>query len=114
MKLVVFDLDGTLTDTNAVDDECFVQALHIVFSIELINTNWTEYSHVTDSGVMIGAFREKYGRGPDPAEISSFIECFVALLNEECSTNTDRFTEMPSAAAFLAALRRHPEWRAAI
>jgi phosphoserine phosphatase len=56
MKLIVFDLDGTLTATNAVDDECFARALHIVFDIDLINTNWTAYSHVTDAGVMAVAF----------------------------------------------------------
>ena len=27
MKLVVFDIDGTLLDNLAAEDECFVQAL---------------------------------------------------------------------------------------
>ena len=58
MKLAVFDLDGTLTATNAVDDACFVRALRIVFDIDLINTNWTAYSHVTDASVMAVAFGE--------------------------------------------------------
>src|SRR5207302_6848837 len=44
-ELLVLDLDDTLTATNAVDDECFVQALRIAFNIVLTNTNWTEYSH---------------------------------------------------------------------
>ena len=114
MKLAVFDLDGTLTATNAVDDDCFVRALRIVFDIDLINTNWTAYSHVTDAGVMAVAFGQNHGRDPEPAEISSFIECFVALLNEECSIRPDLFGEIPGAVAFLAAIRHHPEWRAAI
>ena len=80
MKLLVLDLDGTLTATNAVDDKCFVRALRIAFDIDLINTNWTAYSHLTDAGVMAVAFGAKHGRDPEPAEISRFIECFVALL----------------------------------
>src|SRR2546422_11579305 len=32
---------------------------------------------------------EKHGRDPEPAEISRFIECVVALLNEECSIRPD-------------------------
>ncbi len=36
MKLAVFDLDGTLTATNAVDDECFVRALRIAHNIDLL------------------------------------------------------------------------------
>jgi beta-phosphoglucomutase-like phosphatase (HAD superfamily) len=27
MKLAIFDIDGTLTNTNRLDDECFVEAL---------------------------------------------------------------------------------------
>src|SRR5947207_11784992 len=114
MKLAVFDLDGTLTATNAVDDAYFVRALRIVFDIDLINTNWTAYSHVTDASVMAVAFGEKHDRGPEPAEISRFIECFVALLNEECPNRPDLFGEIPGAVAFLAAIRQHSEWRAAI
>jgi len=114
MKLAVFDLDGTLTATNAVDDACFVRALRIVFDIDLINTNWTAYSHVTDASVMAVAFGEKHDRDPEPAEISRFIECFVALLNEECPNRPDLFGEIPGAVAFLAAIRQHSEWRAAI
>src|SRR5438093_13115293 len=114
MKLVVFDLDGTLTATNAVDDECFVQALRIAFNIDLINTNWTEYSHVTDSGVMAAAFREKFGRDAEPSEASRFIECFVSLLTEAHSTNRNSFSEIPGAAALVAGLHKHSQWRPAI
>ena len=76
MKLAVFDLDGTLSATNVVDDRCFVQALRIAFDIQRVNTNWTEYRHVTDLGVMLEAFKHSYGRQPEPKEISRFTECF--------------------------------------
>jgi beta-phosphoglucomutase-like phosphatase (HAD superfamily) len=39
-RLAIFDLDGTLTDTNAVDDECYLEAM----STELgcaPNPDWT-------------------------------------------------------------------------
>ncbi len=114
MKLAVFDLDGTLTDTNAVDDECFVQALRITFNIDAINTNWTEYSHVTDMGVMAAAFREHYGRDPDSADICRFIECFLSLLTEVHASNQDLFGQIPGAAAFLANLQNHRQWRPSI
>ncbi len=59
MKLLVFDLDGTLTKTNAVDEECFVQAFADVFSIRDVNTRWSEYDHVTDVGVLQQVFRTR-------------------------------------------------------
>jgi len=47
MKLRICDLDGTLTSTFLVDEECFVQAFADVFSVRDLNTNWMEYEHVT-------------------------------------------------------------------
>jgi phosphoglycolate phosphatase-like HAD superfamily hydrolase len=114
MNLVVFDLDGTLTTTFAVHVQCFVQAFRAALNIEHLNTNWTEYRDVTDSGVLFQAFNNAYGRDPDAAEVSKFITCFVSLLTEAHSTNTDSFGEIPGAAAFLAHLQQHPNWRIAI
>ena len=51
MKLVVFDIDGTLTQTNEVDSRCFEEALRIVLGIEEFDTCWENYQFVTDSGV---------------------------------------------------------------
>ena len=46
MKLLVLDLDGTLTRTDAVDEECFVEAFADVFGIRDLNTRW---SAITDA-----------------------------------------------------------------
>jgi len=40
MNLAIFDIDGTLTETNAVDEICFVQAFADAHAITEINTNW--------------------------------------------------------------------------
>ena len=34
MKFVIFDIDGTLTDTKKVDDKCFISAFEKTFQIE--------------------------------------------------------------------------------
>ena len=114
MNLAVFDLDGTLTTTFAVDVQCFVQAFRIALNIERLNTNWTEYHDVTDSGLVLEAFNNSYGRDPEHAEVSRFIECFLSLLTEAHSNNTDSFGQIPGAAAFLTHLQQHRHWCAAI
>ena len=43
VKLAIFDIDGTLTDTNSVDDGCFVKALSEAHAITEINTDWATY-----------------------------------------------------------------------
>jgi hypothetical protein len=70
MKLVMFDLDGTLTQTCQADETCFVQALREVFGFTDINTDWASYPHSSDSGLLEALFRIRLGRSPLPEEIS--------------------------------------------
>lgn len=44
MKLVMFDIDGTLTQTDAVDGACFVKALEEVFGFAGISDDWWIYT----------------------------------------------------------------------
>jgi phosphoglycolate phosphatase-like HAD superfamily hydrolase len=114
MKLAVFDLDGTLASTFAVDVECFVQAFRDALGIDRMNTVWTDYKHVTDSGVTSEAFVTAYRRAPSHDEISRLVECFVALLEERARTSNHRFGEIPGASEFLRRLRESSEWAIAI
>ncbi|MCC5668027.1 HAD family hydrolase [Nostoc sp. CHAB 5784] len=52
MKLVMFDIDGTLTESNSLDDESYLQALHEVFGFSEILSDWTSYTHVTDACIL--------------------------------------------------------------
>jgi len=70
MQLVIFDLDGTLTQTTSVDAECYVRALADEAGIERINTRWSDYVHVTDSGITEQIFLEHRGRAPTPDELA--------------------------------------------
>ena len=114
MKLVVFDLDGTLASTFDVDEECFVQALGQSLGIESPNTNWLEYEHVSDSGVVLEAFAKTFGRVPSATEVSKFVECFVGLLSQRYRTDHHRFREIPGAGSLIHGLKRHSQWRIAI
>ena len=114
MKLLVFDLDGTLTKTNAVDEECFVQAFADVFRIRDVKTRWSEYDHVTDVGVLQQVFQNTFSRLPQRHEIVRFAECFAGLLDDRHSAGLDVFDQIPGAASLLLNLASHSEWRVAI
>jgi beta-phosphoglucomutase-like phosphatase (HAD superfamily) len=51
MYLVIYDIDGTLTDTNNVDELCYVQAVREVLKIPDVDSDWNHYRNVTDQGV---------------------------------------------------------------
>lgn len=52
MNLVIFDIDGTLTKTDYVDEICFVQALSDAHSISGISTDWAAKSHAAQESTI--------------------------------------------------------------
>jgi len=114
MKLAIFDIDGTLTNTNTVDEECFVSALDEAHSISEIPTDWGQYPNTTDSGITDHIFQEKFGRRPEDAELAKFKGCFVSALTEQYQFNASAFAEIPGASVALNRLRLEPEWAIAI
>lgn len=114
MKLAIFDIDGTLTNTNSVDDQCFVKALAEAHAITNINTDWASYPHTTDSGIMAHVFQENFGRDPRETELGKFKNSFVNLLDEQYNSNSSGFDEIAGAAIALDRLKREPDWAVAI
>jgi phosphoglycolate phosphatase-like HAD superfamily hydrolase len=102
MKLVMFDIDGTLTQTYQADETCFVQALREVFGFTDINTDWASYPHCSDSGILEVLFQIRLGRSPLPAEISIFQAHFVSLLT--AATVVQPFNPIAGARDFLCSL----------
>jgi phosphoglycolate phosphatase-like HAD superfamily hydrolase len=80
MRLVIFDVDGTLTQTMNADAECFVHSLADVCGFTEVDTNWSRYRHATDSSVFQEIYEARAGRLPTPNEISQFRQHFVGLL----------------------------------
>ena len=114
MRLAIFDIDGTLTETNEVDSVCFVQALADAHAITGVSTDWAGYLHTTDSWITREVFRERVGRPPDEGELTKFKQCFVGLLDDYRSKDVSLFGEVGGAAAAFGRLRREPGWAVAV
>jgi phosphoglycolate phosphatase-like HAD superfamily hydrolase len=114
MNLAIFDIDGTLTETNTVDDICFVQALADAHAITEINTNWMEYQYVTDSGIIFQIFHERFGRPPDEGDLKSFKSCLMNLLEAHRAKDSSLFAEVPGASRALTRLSEEKEWAVAL
>ncbi len=114
MNLAVFDVDGTLTRTDRVDDICFVRALADAHSIDDVSTDWAAYPHTTDSAITSHIFRERFGRAPEEAELLKLKSHFVRLLEGQRAAEPSLFAEVVGASAMLRRLSREPAWRAAI
>ncbi len=101
MKLVIFDIDGTLTQTNEVDSRCFEEALRSVLGVEEFDTCWENYQFVTDSGVA-QEISQRYRECPlSGAEMTALHEKVVTLLE---GNPVSDFKEVPGAGAFVQGL----------
>jgi phosphoglycolate phosphatase-like HAD superfamily hydrolase len=114
VNLVIFDIDGTLTESVAVDEVCFVQTFRDVLGIERINTNWLEYNFQTDSGLALEICRNHLGRDSGGAEINRLKSRFAELLCDAVEGRGQPIGEVSGAAALLHWLGAHPRWRVAI
>ncbi|HZH31668.1 MAG TPA: HAD family hydrolase [Pyrinomonadaceae bacterium] len=114
MNLAIFDIDGTLTRTDHVDDICFVQALAEAHAITGVNTDWARYPHTTDSAIMSHIFQERFNRAPEEAELLKFKSHFTRLLEDYCARDSLLFGEIVGASLMLRRLNQEPAWRVAI
>lgn len=109
-SLVIFDVDGTLTRTLRVDDDCFTRAFAAEFGVTGIDTDWDSYDSYTDTGIAGEIFRDRLGRPPSLEESARLVERFMALLREEAAAEPGLFQEIPGAAETLTRLREQKDW----
>jgi phosphoglycolate phosphatase-like HAD superfamily hydrolase len=115
MKLAIFDIDGTLTNTNLVDGACFVQAFADVYDITDIETDWSKYPHTTDPAIALQIFQQRWGRQPTDEEMNALKERFEALLNQQRSAEPGLFAEIPGASSMIDRLQNaSPGWAVGI
>ena len=102
-QLAVFDIDGTLTDTNAVDDECYLGAVADVLGLERYSLDWSAAPHVTDSG-LLRWLAERHAAPLDASHESAVVTRFVELLNQQLAASPARFRPIRGAVTVRAEL----------
>jgi phosphoglycolate phosphatase-like HAD superfamily hydrolase len=112
MRLVIFDIDGTLTQTMKTDEECFVRSLAEVCDFSDVDSDWSRYKHTTDFGIFREIHKTRTGRLPSANETSRFRQHFVALLARSLSEIA--FAAVTGAPLLLSRLADSEEHRVAL
>jgi beta-phosphoglucomutase-like phosphatase (HAD superfamily) len=97
----MFDIDGTLIESYDFDSECFTEAIKDVTGLD-IDTDWTRYKHVTDTGILNEFFKENSIRNANIiyASIkSAFLTKIQARLEKQ------PISEIPGALALIEKLQ---------
>lgn len=96
MPVAVFDIDGTLTDTNDVDVECYEAALLAELELE-IPSDWPSFDEVTDAAILEAACRRRGRPVPDRRVQSRVADRVAELLEIALEAAPDRFRAVSGA-----------------
>ncbi|MDE0243760.1 MAG: haloacid dehalogenase-like hydrolase [Gammaproteobacteria bacterium] len=108
MHLILFDIDGTLVDSDEFDAELYVRAVREVLGME-IGDDWSAYRNVTDGGILdeiMDNAGPKAGRRRIHSEVKAV---FAGLVSGYLDEREGRLPEIEGAGAFLAELESLPE-----
>jgi phosphoglycolate phosphatase-like HAD superfamily hydrolase len=102
--LMLFDVDGTLTNTTQVDADCLVGALTEVTERPDISADWTSYDHSTDSGIVRQVLFEA-GLGNDADAYERVRHRFFDLMESAYTRQPQLFAPMPGAPSVFSTVR---------
>lgn len=108
MHLVLFDIDGTLTESQAIDSDLYMRSLVEACGFEGVSPDWATYRHTTDSGILRELFESQRGRVPTDQEVASFRHHFVEAVARAAARTP--FREIEGAGRLLEHLGRIPSY----
>ncbi len=106
MNLVIFDIDGTVVNSVTADDDCFIQTFRDLFEADLLDSDWNDFEHVTDSGLTNEIFEIRLKRSVTEEEVNSIQNYFFDLL----SLRTSEFKEIHGASEFIVKLGKRKDF----
>ena len=115
MKLVIFDIDGTLCYSKFVDDLCFINAFRIALDYELTaeQAEWDKYKTATELGV-VKEILTGLQRNADKSSINKVIDAYTAELEIQLNKNSNSFTVVHGAKELIDYLVKNMDCEPAI
>lgn len=106
MKLFVFDIDGTLTETTEIDAVCYVKAIKKVLNLKAVNTSWETYTYATHSGIAMEISQRQRGSSISESELKGIEKEFTSLLEFESQRSIDMFAAISGARKAIETFRK--------
>ncbi|MCB0550781.1 MAG: HAD family hydrolase [Phaeodactylibacter sp.] len=104
MKLVIFDVDGTLIYSEKKDSLAFAATYEKIYQRPFPTIDWRTYPHVTDTTIFDSVIRRHFGRSSSEGEVTHFQKHYVSLLQDNRRAAPDDYKEVPGARQAVAAL----------
>ncbi len=108
-KLVIFDIDGTLTNTNETDHKAFEKAYLELYDIDVAGLDYEEVENYTDTGIAQHIFEVVIGRTCGPVDMRKIKKKVYQNLLDLYNESESNFAEVKGAADFLEFLKTRDE-----
>src|ERR1041384_8354505 len=109
MGIILFDIDGTLTDPMGVDTRFFLQAFVDVCGFSDVDLDWSVYKNTTDTGIFQEVFESRRGRAPTASETVEFRDHLVSLFRSAALQSP--FAPIRGAPELLTRMRERGDYR---
>ncbi len=114
MHLVIFDIDGTLTDTNGIDHRAYFDAYQSLTGIDAHSAKWEHFVHFTDLSITRELYRQHFDREPLPSEINAIQEHMLRSFEKVAVEEPEQFRQVPGSGSFFDAVRGREGYAVAI
>lgn len=109
MKLIIFDIDGTLCHSKYVDDKCYINAFKKTLNINIENTNWDSYKHVTDYYTTYDILQRALKIEPTIELMDSVIDKYAEELRYKVFQAENKYTSVPGSKALVEHLQKNSD-----
>ncbi|MDA1008455.1 MAG: HAD family hydrolase [Planctomycetota bacterium] len=110
-RVVVFDVDGTLTRTHELDEVWYRIAVREVLGVAEFSTDWSSYRHSTDLAIVREIIERHLGRLGTASEVDAVRDAYARRVVEGASHR--EIHPVPGADCLFAGLRARG-WKIAI
>jgi phosphoglycolate phosphatase-like HAD superfamily hydrolase len=110
MKLVVFDIDGTLTQGTSHFETCFLRAVRLEFGVDGLSPRLRDYPLASDSGILRHILISRLGREASPVHLDRFKARYLGLLVAQMTEARG----VPGAREAMAWLDSEAGWKLAL
>lgn len=109
MKLIIFDIDGTLCHSRYIDDKCYITAFKKALDISIENTNWDTYKHVTDYYTTYDIISKALNIIPTKEIMDKVIDIYAEELKYKVYQAENKYTAVPGSKALIDYLHENTD-----
>lgn len=102
---LIFDIDGTLVDTDGFEGRLYWSAVRETLGNVRIRADWREYKHVTDSGILRDVCQDNE---IDPAGVEQRVRARFGELVSGHFREANACAAIPGALSFWKTIRANP------